>query len=195
MTLQKLSGFSAPKPALEQYATPAVFAAPLLYHAAEEGTIEGKKVLDLGCGTGMLACGASLLGAAQVVGIDLDQAALRTAQANAALVDAEADFVCGELGPSFPCKPLTFDTVVMNPPFGAQRKHADRPFIDCALASADVVYGIFNTGSHSFIEKYIAGRGRITGTMRGSFVIPRTFAFHRHDRLEISVEVMRIERN
>lgn len=194
MTLQKLSGFSAPKPALEQYATPAVFAAPLLYHAAEEGAIEGKKVLDLGCGTGMLACGAALLGAEEVVGIDLDPAALRIAQGNAALVGAPAEYVCGEIGPSFPCRPRTFDTVVMNPPFGAQRKHADRPFIDCAIASADVVYGIFNTGSRVFIEKYIAGRGQITNTVRGSFVIPRTFAFHRHDRLEIPVEVMRIER-
>src|SRR5690606_40553656 len=28
------------------------------------------------------------------------------------------------------------DTVVMNPPFGAQEPHADRPFIDAALSIA-----------------------------------------------------------
>ncbi|MDD4255049.1 MAG: METTL5 family protein [Methanofollis sp.] len=194
MTLQKLSGFPAPKPALEQYATPATVAARLLHHAAGEGAIEGKRVLDLGCGTGMLACGASLIGAGEVVGVDVDMGALRTAQANAALIGAEVDLVCGEIGPTFPLKPRTFDTAVMNPPFGAQKKHADRPFIDCALASADVVYGIFNAGSRPFIETYISGRGRITSAVEGSFTIPRTFAFHRRDRLDIPVEILRIER-
>ncbi|WP_328585455.1 METTL5 family protein [Methanofollis ethanolicus] len=194
MTLQKLSGFPAPKPALEQYATPATVAARLLHHAAGEDAVEGKRVLDLGCGTGMLACGASLIGAGEVVGVDVDRAALRTAQANAALVGAEVDLVCGEIGLAFPIRPQTFDTVVMNPPFGAQKKHADRPFIDCALASAGVVYGIFNAGSRPFIESYIAGRGRITGAVGGSFTLPRTFAFHRRDRLDIPVEILRIER-
>jgi putative methylase len=194
MTLQKLSGFPAPKPALEQYATPATVAARLLYHAVGEGAVEGKRVLDLGCGTGMLACGAALVGAVEVVGVDLDRAALRTAQANAALVDAEVDLVCGEIGPAFPIRPRAFDTVVMNPPFGAQKKHADRPFIDCALSSADVVYGIFNAGSRPFVETYIAGRGRVTAAVGGSFTIPRTFAFHRRDRLDIPVEILRIER-
>ena len=56
-------------------------------------------------------------------------------------------------GFSEPC-----DTVVMNPPFGAQKAHADRPFIDLALSIAPVAYSIFNAGSAQFIETYTAER-------------------------------------
>lgn len=194
MKLQRLRGFPAPRPVLEQYATPADVAARLLYHASIEDAIAGRQVLDLGCGTGVLACGAALLGAEGVVGIDVDIGALRTARSNAESLGIDLALLRGEVGAAFPLRPQTFDTVVMNPPFGAQRKHADRPFIDCALMAASVVYGIFNAGSLDFIEKYVKGRGEVTGVVEGSFVIPRTFAFHRKDRVEIPVEVLKIER-
>lgn len=194
MALQNLSGFPSPRPALEQYATPAGVAARLLFHAAGEGAIEGRRVLDLGCGTGVLACGAALLDAAAVAGIDCDRGALRAARENARSLDCEVALVCGEVGPAFPLRPDSFETVVMNPPFGAQQRHADRPFIDCALSAAPVIYGIFNAGSRPFVESYIEGRARITAAVGGTFTIPRTFAFHRRDRMEIPVEILKIER-
>ena len=84
----------------------------------------------------------------------------------------------------------------MNPPFGAQKQkvHADRPFIDCALAIAPVTYGIFNTGSTAFIHAYIAGRGRVAGRVSGTFPIKRSFAFHTKDVQEIAVEILRLAR-
>jgi len=195
MALQRLSGFPSPKPALEQYATPASVAARLLFHAAGEGAIEGERVLDLGCGTGVLACGAALLDAASVAGIDCDRGALRAARENALSRDIEVALICGEVGPAFPVRPDSFDTVVMNPPFGAQQRHADRPFIDCALAVAPVVYGIFNAGSRPFVERYIEGRAGITAAVGGAFTIPRTFSFHRRDKMEIPVEILKLERD
>ena len=42
----------------------------------------GKSVLDLGCGTGRLALGASYLGAKDVVGVDIDRLAIKTASEN-----------------------------------------------------------------------------------------------------------------
>jgi len=62
MILQRVGGFPRPQAALEQYQTPAPLAARLLYHALMKGDIEGKQVCDLGCGTGILAIGAALLG-------------------------------------------------------------------------------------------------------------------------------------
>ena len=50
LTLQRLAGFTRPRATLEQYQTPAPLAARLLYHALMKGDIEGKSVLDLGCG-------------------------------------------------------------------------------------------------------------------------------------------------
>ena len=86
------------------------------------------------------------------------------------------------------------DTVVMNPPFGAQKAHADRPFIDCALAVAGVTYSIFNAGSIPFVEAYTAQKAEITEKIGGAFPIKRTFAFHTKDVQEIEVEILRLKR-
>ena len=94
MTLQRLAGFSRPRAALEQYQTPAPLAARLLYHALMKGDIEGKRVCDLGCGTGILAIGAALLGAASVTGVDIDERALAVARENADLLDADSHVPC-----------------------------------------------------------------------------------------------------
>ncbi len=63
IALEGLEGFGKPDARMEQYLTPAPLAARLLHHAHLLGDIEGKAVCDLGCGTGVLACGAILLGA------------------------------------------------------------------------------------------------------------------------------------
>jgi putative methylase len=200
IALQRCAGYEKPRVAWEQYQTPAPLAARLLYDAYMNGDIEGKTVCDLGCGTGILAIGAALLGARAVKAVDLDPAAIRTAQENASLLAVDVEFVVADIAGEdagglvdrlSPC-----DTIVMNPPFGAQKQkvHADRPFIDCALAIAPVTYGIFNTGSTPFVEAYIMGRGTIKGRVSGSFPIKRSFAFHTKDVQEISVEILRLAR-
>lgn len=45
--------------------------------------IEGKAVIDYGCGSGILAIGAALLGAASVVGVDTDPQAITASDENA----------------------------------------------------------------------------------------------------------------
>jgi putative methylase len=195
MTLQRLAGFSRPRAALEQYQTPAPLAARLLYQALMKGDIEGKRVCDLGCGTGVLAIGAALLGAASVTGIDIDERALAIARENAALIDADVTFLAADVREGG-CRERigTCDTVIMNPPFGAQKAHADRPFIDCALAVAGVAYSIFNAGSIPFVEAYTAQRAEITEKVGGAFPIKRSFAFHTKDVQEIEVEILRLKR-
>jgi len=195
MSLQRLCGFETPRAALEQYQTPAPLAARLLYHALMKGDIEGNLVADLGCGTGILAIGAALLGAASVTGTDIDEKALAIARKNADLLGAEVTFVAADLREGG-CRDRigAADTVVMNPPFGAQKAHADRPFIDCALAVAPVTYSIFNAGSLPFVEAYTAHRAEVTEKVGGAFPIRRTFVFHTQDVQEIEVEILRLKR-
>jgi putative methylase len=193
MTLQRIRGYQHPTASLEQYQTPAPLAARLLYHALMKGDIEGKRVCDLGCGTGVLAIGAVLLGAEKVSGVDVDPEAVATANANARLFDADIEFIVADVrNAELPGRIGSCDTVIMNPPFGAQTPHADRPFVDLALVVAPVIYSIFNAGSTQFIETYTAGRAKIDERIGGIFPIKRTFSFHRQDVQEIGVEILRL---
>lgn len=94
--------------------------ARLLYEANRQGDIRGMRVVDLGCGTGILACGAALLGAGEVIGIDWDRGALAVARENAAALGCDVTFLEADVSRSGADIPPA-DTVIMNPPFGAQR--------------------------------------------------------------------------
>ena len=193
MTLQRLASFPRPRAALEQYQTPAPLAARLLYHALMKGDIGGKVVCDLGSGTGVLAIGAALLGAKHVTGIDIDPNATGVAEENAVLAGANVEFLVADVRhTSLSDRIGTCDTVIMNPPFGAQKAHADRPFIDLALVTAPVTYGIFNAGSTQFIKTYTEGRAEIAERVGGVFPIKRTFSFHTKEIQEIEVEILRL---
>ena len=50
---------------------------------ADEGVLQGRPVLDFGCGSGILALGALKLGAARAVGVDNDPQAVTATQDNA----------------------------------------------------------------------------------------------------------------
>ena len=193
MLLEKVRGFERPDVSREQYATPATVAAELLYFAFMNGDLEGS-VVDLGCGTGVLAIGASLLGrdagvTQKIIGIDSDISALVTAKDNARSLGASVEWICCDIRDV--CG--HFDTVVMNPPFGAQEKGNDRPFLDKALQSGCVIYSIHNAGSQSFIESYIRGRGIVTDVVRLKFPIRHTFKFHKKEIAYIDVELYRIK--
>lgn len=55
----------------------------------EPALVRGKKVLDFGAGSGVVACAAALAGAAEVIACDIDQASLAACAANAALNHVE----------------------------------------------------------------------------------------------------------
>jgi predicted nicotinamide N-methyase len=55
--------------------------------------VKNKTVLDFGCGSGVVAIAAALLGAKRTIACDLDPAALRATAANAALNKVEIDYL------------------------------------------------------------------------------------------------------
>jgi putative methylase len=130
-----------------------------------------------------------------VKGVEIDEHAVAVATANADLLDADVEFITGDVkDPSLAGRVGPCDTVIMNPPFGAQNVHADRPFIDLALDSAPVVYSIFNAGSIQFVTSYTQGRATVDEKIGSTFPIKRTFAFHTRDVQEIGVEIVRLKR-
>ena len=195
MLLSRLEGFKEPKAELEQYRTPGNVAAELLWLAASHGDIGGKLVADLGAGTGVLGIGAAVLGARKVYAVEKDREALRRAEENAerAGVRERMEFFEGDVSEFG----LRVDTIVMNPPFGSQRPHADRPFLMKAFEIADVVYSIHlaKEGVREFVEKFAAESGfRVTHRVELPFEIPAQFPFHRKRIERVRVDVYRFQR-
>lgn len=189
MALERVAGFEDPDPALEQYMTPAVIAADILFKAWADGDVEGLKVADLGCGTGMFSIGAWLLGAGMVVGFDASEEAIRVAEANRRSFGADVRFELRDVRDV----DEGADTVFMNPPFGCQSRNADRAFLDKAMDMSECVYSIHMAGTIDFVERFCERRGRrISWRKTYKYVIPHTFAFHNKEKKSVDVAVVNI---
>jgi ribosomal protein L11 methyltransferase len=79
---------------------------------ADRGPLVGARVLDVGCGSGILAIAAAKLGASSVLGVDTDPIAVEATLANAA-TNALADRIDARNG-SLPSGEAGFDVVLAN---------------------------------------------------------------------------------
>jgi putative methylase len=213
--LSRIEPHPTPSPNLEQYTISPDVAATMLYMAAyANDDIVDKEVLDLGCGTGRLALGAAFLGAEEVVGIDIDKTAVNVASRNSARTNlkkkvqwAVADIaaVHGD-----------FDTVLQNPPFGVQRRGADREFLTKALELGKAVYSLHKSvyrdealkgrlktrrvnaaqvPPSSFLERFIGSHGgRVKAVHTMPMTIPHMFKFHTKRRHKFMVDLYVIEK-
>src|SRR2546428_819788 len=87
--LGKLKILEKPNLKLEQYPVSSEAASELLYMADFEHDDLDGRVIDLGTGTGRFAIGAALMGAKEIVGVDVDEQALAVAKENAETVEVE----------------------------------------------------------------------------------------------------------
>ncbi|OYR42621.1 RNA methyltransferase [Halorubrum sp. Ib24] len=192
-----VAGFEEPRVALEQYPTPPDLAAHVVHLADLHGDVDGRTVLDLGTGTGMLALAAALRGPARVLGVELDRDALLTATGNQRRVAASAPVHWIQADATR--LPLTVPdpvTVVMNPPFGARdgNRNADRGFLATASRVATVSYSVHNAGSREFVEAFAADEGgEVTHAFAADFAIDAQFDHHSDESRDIDAEVYRIE--
>ncbi|MDD1716715.1 MAG: METTL5 family protein [Methanoregulaceae archaeon] len=191
--LSRLDESTHPIASWEQYQTPASLAARVLYQANMNGDIQGRSVCDLGCGNGIFAIGAALLGACRVTGVEIDPDVLPVAENNAKKMAVDVEFIPGDVSDqAFLARLGHFDTVITNPPFGAQKAHADRPFIDAGIFIGDTAYVLFNEGSLEFVRSYIAGRAKISEVILGKFPLKHTFSFHTKEVREIKIEIVHL---
>jgi putative methylase len=209
--LQSFEVLKDPREDLEQYQTPATMAARLLYIALGNDDVAGRRVLDPGCGNGCLGIGAALLGARSVTCMDVDPRMVELARSNiqkvppgiAENVRIVERSVIDELtkkGRSAAVNGVeeetSWDTVIMNPPFGAQSRGADRPFLRLAFERADSIYSIHRMGTRDFVEKASKGAGfTVDWREDDSFPIPHMFHFHTRERENVGVTLFRLIRD
>jgi putative methylase len=196
--LQKLPPHPAPMVKLEQYSTPAIIAADIVFNAYLEENINDKVMLDLGCGTGIFAIGAKLLGAREAMGIDVDGTALTIAKGYANTLSLDITF--HELDISEVTRSILpkagIDTIIQNPPFGAQKtaKGADRIFLEKALEFAKIVYSLHLTKTDEFITLLVNKLGgEITWKKKYVFPINHIFHFHTQEKVDYDVTLFKIK--
>ena len=190
--LQRVPPFNKPSPNLEQYMTPAGIAADIVFTAHQYGDIENKTVLDLGCGTGIFSVGAFLTGAKKVIGVDIDRGCVRIARKYAEKKNLKIIFLVKDVKDV----EIKCDTVIMNPPFGAQKsdQKADRKFIEKGFEISHVIYSLHLTKTIPFLEKMIFSLGgTITYKKKYVFPIRWMFEFHEKQIAYYDVTMLRIE--
>lgn len=190
--LSQLTPIPKPKLRFESYPLDVRSAVRLLRLAGYAyDDLIGKRVVDLGCGAGVLAIGAALIGGRAVVGVDIDGDSVLAATENAARLGLEVEFIVGDI--ETVCG--SFDTVLMNPPFGSWHRGADCIFLKKAVGLAEVVYSLHKRSKQSrrYLKAQITGfGGEVESIHDMDLVIPRTYAFHRQKQVHVKADLYRI---
>lgn len=191
--LSKLLPYSNPKLNLEEYSLDSKSAAKILSVAGMiYNDIIDKCVIDLGCGTGILAIGAALIGAKHVVGIDIDDESINIAKKNAREVAVEVDYLVGDIR----LISSSFDTTLMNPPFGSWNRGIDIIFLMKALQISKVIYSLHKRSekSRKYLRKKIATLGgKIEKIFELEIILPHTYTFHRKRKYHVKTDLYRIK--
>lgn len=193
--LQELENFVEPTPGLEQYPiTPRGASILLSIISNTYNDIQDKRIGDLGCGTGILAIGAALLGAKEVIGVDIDERQLNIAAKNALKLNINDKIQWLRIDIQDFSKSL--DVIIQNPPFGVQMKPSlDTIFLKQAIKNAKIIYSIHKSGdkNRSHLQNFIKNQGaNIDAVIPIEISIPHLFEFHRKKQHLIRIDLYRI---
>ena len=150
--LSKLKELEKTSVSLEQYQTNSDIAAKILWWAYMQNDIKNKVIADFGCGNGVFGIGCLLLDANRVYFIDKDEEAIKVAKEN--YKGLKNGIFLNKDIKDFNEK---VDVVIENPPFGVQKEHADREFLEQAFKISDIIYSFHKIESEKFINSINRG--------------------------------------
>ncbi len=199
--IQKTESFINPKIELEQYCIDANCAVDIIYYAGfEYNDINNAFIIDLGAGTGRLSIASAFFNASYVLSVDIDMFALEILKRNILSLGLSqvifpmcADIEYFEISRRLLPTDMKV-TTIMNPPFGVQKRFADRVFLGKSFNFSDVVYSIHleHPKVHKFITNYIKRYNwKIDNVFPFNLVLERTFPFHKKKAKQITVNVYR----
>jgi ribosomal protein L11 methyltransferase len=115
----------------------------------DQADVKDKVVIDYGCGSGILAIAAALLGAKKVIGVDTDPQALEATQANAERNGVQIDAYLPD-----DCPEITCDLLLSNILAGPLQSLAER-LADLTKAGAPIVLsGILDIQADDVSKSY-----------------------------------------
>ncbi len=195
--LSKLSPHPQHNVKLEQYATEGDLAAFFALAIDQLESLNGKHVVDLGAGNGILGIGCGILGAKQVTLIEGDADVARVAAENGVAImtkfDVKIETLTGMIGidviePSTDC-----DIVVMNPPWGFQNQKADRPLLSYGFSLEPASLFVLHSAQATHIEKIGKSFGYDCELVFASnFRLPPNYHHHSRKMHEIEVKCWRL---
>ncbi|MEM4756207.1 MAG: METTL5 family protein [Candidatus Woesearchaeota archaeon] len=199
--LEALQGFEKPNPKTEQYRTESTIAATMLWHAYLNNNLANQKVVDFGCGTGILGIGALLLGAKQCLFVDYDASALAILKKNLETTKCtrKAKIIQYEIK-QYPEENKELEQLlvaykpyllVQNPPFGTKKKHADLSFLLLGFLHTKVIYSIHKTSTLHFLEKKAKEQGwHIQEIVHHNYPLKPTMQYHKKNKKIIKTSMI-----
>lgn len=115
----------------------------------DQADLKGKYVIDYGCGSGILAIAAALLGAERVIGVDTDPQALEATRANARRNGVEVEAYLPADCPTDPC-----DLLIANILAGPLQNLAPRFANLCKSGAELVLSGVLQTQAEDVADSY-----------------------------------------
>lgn len=186
--LSKVKRFEKVSYKLEQYMTPPEMATSTIFAIhSEYNDIENKVVMDLCCGTGILAIGCSFFNPKLLIGVDIDKDALEVFKGNLDQFECDCELIRADFN-SLEIPFGVVDTIIMNPPFGTKIKHQDLKALEKALTIANVVYSMHKTSTREFLLKRFPS-SKVIAQMK--YDLPRTYDFHKYKNKVIEVDLIR----
>ncbi|MFW9936316.1 MAG: METTL5 family protein [Candidatus Thorarchaeota archaeon] len=180
-------------------------AVDIIYFAGFEfNDIQNQIIVDLGAGTGRLSIASAFFKAIYVLSVDIDFSALKILKYNIDNLKLNNVIfpICAEIG-HFELNKLFLPkerkiTTIMNPPFGVQKKKADRIFLEKALSFSSIIYSIHlsNEKVSNFLQNYIKKYNwHIDYVFPYKLRLEKTFYFHKMKMKMIDVNIYRFKKN
>jgi release factor glutamine methyltransferase len=141
----------------------------MLLDRIERTPLDGKRFLELGCGTATQACRAAQLGAISYAS-DVAPAACRNAEINAERNSLKLHVVASDIFDQLP-EGLQFDVIFVNPPFLAHYPEEERDFAFCCGEEFEYYISLF-----SRLGAYLAPGGELIMALAKSCEIDRILA-------------------
>ena len=192
--LSKLQEISSPNLNLEQYQTEGEIAARWLFDIQSFDDLKpGCRVVDLGCGNGILGIGAVLMGAGSAILVDSDQKSCEVSTRNVESlgISDSVKIVNSKIGEK-DIEIREADIVVSNPPWGTQKKASDRPFLE-EIISIGTIAHLMHSSQATHIRNFFNEFGWSSEEYGDlDFALPATYGHHSRMRGRTRASLWRI---